>query len=63
MSILMSVISNNTTTDPTYSYSFKQSYGFPTQVMSYRLKQNYFVSEWTARDLRYDTYKKHRLDE
>jgi hypothetical protein len=55
----MSSISNNATTDSATSigqikYSYIQSYSYPVKVITYRLKQEYFVSDWTARDLRYD---------
>jgi hypothetical protein len=44
-----------------YSFSYQQSYNFPVQVLSYRLNQNYFISQWSANELRQDLNKKYKV--
>ena len=32
-------------------------------MTSYRLKSTYFINEWAARDLRFDSHRKMKMDE
>ncbi|CDW77071.1 UNKNOWN [Stylonychia lemnae] len=50
-------------TEKSYAFSYSQTYQYPVQVVSYRLSKAYFVSQWTANDLRADLNKKYKLDE
>lgn len=54
--------SHSTSTDPSsISFSFTQSHFYSVQAYTYRLNQQYFVSERSAWDLRRDPNKKARV--
>eukprot|EP00347_Sterkiella_histriomuscorum_P020791 403336447 len=65
VSIIGSLGSGGTSSfaEKSYPYSFSQTYSYPVQVQSYRIQQTYFVSQYTAADLRSDLNRKYKLDE
>ena len=61
--LLLSLMMNFTSTssDASYNFSYQQSHFHPVQVISYRIKQTYFISERSAWELRADINKKYKV--
>lgn len=44
-----------------YQFSYQYSYTYPVRIETYRLRQVYYVSQWTASELKTDLNRKYKV--